>query len=152
MTKANIDHAASENLRPYAVLLDRLRIAGLRPTRQRLALAKLLFGDGNHRHVTAESLHEEAVTNGVKVSLATVYNTLHQFTEVKLLNELVIEPSRTYFDTNTEPHHHFYFVNTGRLQDVPASEIDFSAFPELPEGARMKNVHVVISLETDPTH
>jgi len=150
MAKANIDHSASETLRPYAILLEKLRVAGLRPTRQRLALARLLFGEGDERHVTAESLHEEAVNAGIKVSLATVYNTLHQFTEAGLLTELVVEPSRTYFDINTKPHHHFYYADTGRLQDVPASAIDFSTFPNLPEGAALKQVHVIITLTNDP--
>lgn len=149
-TKTNVDHAATENLRPYAVLLDRLRIAGLRPTRQRLALARLLFGEGEYRHITAEMLHEEAISNGIKVSLATVYNTLHQFTDAGLLKELVIEPSRTFFDTNTDPHHHFYFADSKRLIDVPADAVDFSVFPDLPKGATLKQVHVIITLTDDP--
>lgn len=146
MSKTNIDYAASDNLRPYAILLERLRDAGLRPTRQRLALARLLFDHEGHRHVTAETLHEEAVTSNIRVSLATVYNTLHQFTEVGLLAELVIEPSRTYFDTNTVPHHHFYFPKSGKLIDVPAEAIEFSKFPDLPDNAVLKSTHVIMTL------
>ena len=147
---ANIDHAASENVRPYAILLERLRIAGLRPTRQRLALARLLYNTQGDRHVTAESLHEEAISNGIKVSLATVYNTLHQFTKAGLLKELVIEPSRTFFDTNTEPHHHFYFSDSRRLIDVPSEAVEFARLPDLPKGASLQQVHVVMTLENDP--
>src|SRR5262245_7982586 len=87
--------------------VEKLRKAGLRPTRQRLALAQLLFGRGD-RHVTAEGLHEEAVGAGMPVSLATVYNTMHQFTAAGLLREVTVDGTRTYFDTNTGDHHHFY--------------------------------------------
>lgn len=147
MAKANIDHAASENLRPYALLLEKLRQAGLRPTRQRLALARLLFDHEGDRHVTAESLHEDAVTSGIKVSLATVYNTLHQFTEAGLLKELVIEPSRTYFDTNTEDHHHFYFKQSGDLRDIHKDEVEIAKMPETPAGRKVSNVHVIITVD-----
>jgi Fur family iron response transcriptional regulator len=108
--------------RPYAPLVERLKQAGLRPTRQRLALAKLLFDPG-FRHVTAEQLHAEAQGANVRVSLATVYNTLHQFTEQRLLREVVVEAGRSYFDTNTGDHHHFYFEATGELQDVAGSAV-----------------------------
>ena len=91
---------------------EKLRKAGLRPTRQRLALASLLFAHGD-RHVSAESLHEEAVSAGVPVSLATVYNTMHQFTAAGLLREVTVDGTRTYFDTNTGDHHHFYCEDDG---------------------------------------
>ena len=97
-----------------SAIADRLRAAGLRPTRQRLCLARLLFEPGD-RHVTAEQLHSEANAARVEVSLATVYNTLHQFTEAGLLREVVIEPGRSYFDTNTSDHHHFFHEGDGRL-------------------------------------
>src|SRR3989344_5255926 len=100
-----------ESIRPYTQVLDRLRTAGLRPTRQRLALAKLLF-EGGDRHVTAEMLHAEAQTAAIRVSLATVYNTLHQFTAAGLLREIVVDSQRSYFDTNMTDHHHFYFEKT----------------------------------------
>src|ERR1700722_15326672 len=88
-------------------LLERLRAVGLRPTRQRIALARLLF-DGGDRHITAEQLHGEALGAVIRVSLATVYNTLHQFTDAGLLREVVVEPGRSYFDSNTTDHHHFF--------------------------------------------
>ena len=100
--------------RPYAQALERLRRVGLRPTRQRLALAKLLFEQGD-RHVTAERLHEEAGAAKVRVSLATVYNSLHQFTQLGLLREVVVEAGRSYFDTNTSDHHHFFCDQPRRL-------------------------------------
>src|SRR5579871_2144950 len=102
---------------PNAVL-ERLRGAGLRPTRQRLALARLLY-DGRDRHVAAEELHAEALAAKVRVSLATVYNTLHQFTEAGLLREIVVAGGRSYFDTNISEHHHFFFEDSGRLEDIP---------------------------------
>lgn len=125
--------------------MERLRGAGLRPTRQRLALAKLLFENG-HRHVTAEQLHSEALQANVRVSLATVYNTLHQFTEVSLLREIVADSGRSYFDTNTSDHHHFYFERSGRLEDVMGEGIRLEHLPIPPEGTRIRRVDVVIRL------
>ncbi len=103
--------------RDVAAVEARVREAGLRPTRQRVALAQLLFAKGD-RHLSAEELHEEAVAAGVPVSLATVYNSLHQFTEAGLLRILAIEGSRTYFDTNTSDHHHFYIEGENRIFDI----------------------------------
>ena len=95
-------------------------MAGLRPTRQRVALAELLFG-GPHRHVSAEQLHSEATEAHVGVSLATIYNTLHQFHEAGLLREVAVDASRSYFDTDTSDHHHFYVEDEQRMIDIPAS-------------------------------
>lgn len=132
--------------RPYAPLVERLKQAGLRPTRQRLALAKLLFDPGN-RHISAEQLHAEAQGANVRVSLATVYNTLHQFTEQGLLREVVVEAGRSYFDTNTGDHHHFYFEATGELQDVAGSAVEVARLPSPPAGQRLERVDVVIRLQ-----
>ncbi|WP_138378963.1 iron response transcriptional regulator IrrA [Luteithermobacter gelatinilyticus] len=134
--------------RPYSQALNRLREAGLRPTRQRLVLAKLLF-DGHDRHVTAEILHEEAVSMGGNVSLATVYNTLHQFTDAGLLREVVVDSGRTYFDTNTTDHHHFYFETDGRLEDVPGDQIAITALPEVPAGKKISRVDVVLHVKDE---
>ncbi len=132
--------------RPYARALDRLKGVGLRPTRQRLALARLLF-DAGDRHVTAEQLHAEAVAAEMRVSLATVYNTLHQFTAVGLLREVVVESGRAYFDTNTSDHHHFYHVDHGRLEDIHHSRINVAALPEPPAGTTVDRVEVIIRLK-----
>src|SRR5690348_5163757 len=104
--------------RPFTHAIERLRSVGLRPTRQRLALVRLLFEEGD-RHVSAEALHAEAQRAGVRVSMATIYNTLNQFTEAGLLREVVVESGRSYFDTNTGDHHHFFFQDSGELQDIP---------------------------------
>ncbi|HZS84852.1 MAG TPA: Fur family transcriptional regulator [Stellaceae bacterium] len=133
------------DLRPYSGALERLRRVGLRPTRQRLALARLLFDKG-HRHVTAEQLHGEAVAAAVRVSLATVYNTLHQFTAAGLLSEVVVEPGRSYFDTNTDDHHHFYFEKTGVLQDIPGDHVVVKQLPEPPPGTEIRRVDVIVRL------
>src|SRR5438132_6819499 len=117
--------------RPTSELLERLRTVGLRPTRQRVALASLLF-DGGDRHVTAEQLHGEALAAAIRVSLATVYNTLHQFTAAGLLNEVVVESGRSYFDTNVDDHHHFFVEHSGRLQDIPGDTVLVSETPEPP--------------------
>ena len=130
-------------VRPLAQLLDRFRAAGLRPTRQRLALAKLLF-QGHDRHVAAEQLHAEAVAANVRVSLATVYNTLHQFTEAGLLREIVVAGGRSYFDTNVTDHHHFFFEDSGRLEDIPGHQVAIAALPAAPSGTTVRRVDVII--------
>jgi len=132
-------------VRPFSNALERLRRVGLRPTRQRLALARLLFDQGN-RHVTAEQLHCEASVASVRVSLATVYNTLHQFTAAGLLNEVVVESGRSYFDTNVDDHHHFFFEDSGRLQDIPGDTVLVSEMPEAPSGTAIRRVDVIIRL------
>jgi len=134
------------NTRPFARVLDLLRGADLRPTRQRLALARLLFENGD-RHVTAEGLHEEAMAASIEVSLATVYNTLHQFVQAGLLREIAVDTSRSYFDTNTSEHHHFFFEGSGRIEDIPGEQIIVSDLPSPPEGTRVRRVDVIIRLD-----
>ena len=129
--------------RPYTQVLDRLRAVDLRPTRQRLALAKILF-DGCDRHVSAEQLHGEALSANIRVSLATVYNTLHQFTGAGLLREIVVDPGRSYFDTNTADHHHFYHEGSGRLEDIPGEAVEISRVPDAPAGTRITRVDVIV--------
>ena len=133
-------------IRPYTGALDRLKAAGLRPTRQRLALAKLLFEEGD-RHVTAEQLHSEAQSQNVRVSLATVYNTLHQFTDAKLLREVVVEAGRSYFDTNTDAHHHFFHEGDGCLTDIPADSLRVEELPVTPEGTAVDRVDIIVRLK-----
>jgi Fur family iron response transcriptional regulator len=122
-----------------------LREAGLRPTRQRVALAHLLFAEGD-RHVTAEALHEEALARKVPVSLATVYNTLHQFTEAGLLREVAVEGAKTYFDTNTSNHYHFFCEHSGKLMDISTGAIRIEGLPEAPEGMAISRVDVLVRL------
>lgn len=129
--------------RPYTHVLDRLRAAGLRPTRQRLALAKLLF-DGGDRHISAEQLHGEAVSTNIRVSLATIYNTLHQFTDAGMLREIVVDAGRSYFDTNTSQHHHFFFATSGLLEDIPGHMVDVARLPEPPAGTEIERVDVIV--------
>jgi len=124
---------------------DTLRHARLRPTRQRVALAELLFAKGD-RHLTAERLHEEAVSNDVPVSLATVYNTLHQFTEAGLLREVAVEGAKTYFDTNTSNHYHFFYEPDGVLMDIPTDGLNVEGLPEPPEGMAVSRVDVLVRL------
>ena len=130
---------------PKQPLIDRLREAGLRPTRQRQSLGKLLF-TGVDRHVTAERLHEEAMKEGVAVSLATVYNTLHQFTEAGLLHEVVVEGAKTYFDTNTRPHFHFYHEEDGQLSDMPADSVLLDSLPPPPAGTKVTQIDVTVRI------
>lgn len=134
-----------------AVAIDRgtewLARGGLRPTRQRLALAALLVGDGEDRHVTAESLFDLAARAGERVSLATVYNTLRAFCAAGLMNEVVVDGSKSYFDTRMDDHPHFYWEDTGRLTDAPAEELRIAGLPEAPDGMQVARVDVVIRLK-----
>jgi Fur family transcriptional regulator, iron response regulator len=136
---------------PAAGDWDRLQLramlgnSGLRPTRQRMALAGILFGHGN-RHISAERLHEEAMTHRVPVSLATVYNTLHQFTEAGLLREVAVDGSKTYFDTNTADHHHFFVEDDDQVIDIPPGQMGVDDIPAPPPGYEISRVDVVVRL------
>ena len=124
---------------------EMLRRAGLRPTRQRISLAELLFARGN-RHVSAEGLHEEAVSVRVPVSLATVYNTLHQFTQAGLLREIAVDGTKTYFDTNTSDHHHFFNEVDGAVTDIPAHRLTIGSTPKAPPGMEVARVDVIVRI------
>lgn len=130
---------------PVHDLRAKLRRSGLRPTRQRVALGWLLFAKGD-RHITAERLYEEATGSRVVISLATVYNTLHQFTEAGLLREIAVDGSKTYFDTNTSRHHHFLVEDTNQLFDIPGDLVDVVRLPDAPEGMEIASVDVVVRL------
>ena len=129
----------------YSLVLDRLRAMGLRPTRQRLALAKLLF-DGGDRHETADILHGEAMENHVRVSLATVYNTLHQFTEAGLLREIVVDSGRSFFDSNTSDHQHFFHERTRQLVDIAGEGVQVRDLPAPPVGTEIQGVDIIVRL------
>ena len=133
--------------RTYSKVLDKLKNANLRPTRQRLALAKLLL-EKSHRHITAEELFHEARAEGILVSLATVYNTLHQFTAAGLLREVVVDMGQSYFDTNTSHHHHFFDEATGKLSDIPDDHIEISRLPTAPDGQEIERVEVIVRLRS----
>ncbi len=127
-------------------LVAKLRAAGLRPTRQRIALCKVLFATGD-RHVTAESLHGEAGKAGAELSLATVYNTLHQFTSAGLLRQVIVDGDKTYFDTNTGDHHHFYLEDQAVLMDIPGDTVRIDGLPKAPAGTEIERVEVVVRLK-----
>ncbi len=129
---------------PVSELKDRLRHVGLRPTRQRISLGWLLFAKGD-RHITAEMLYEEAMRARVPVSLATVYNTLHQFTDAGLLRQLAADGSKSYFDTNTTEHHHFFVEGDEELIDMPI-DIDVGELPSAPPGMEIARVDVIVRL------
>lgn len=142
----NSDSAAQARRPEVAALL---RSAGLRPTRQRLSLGALLF-DGEDRHVTAEMLHEQAIRASVPVSLATVYNTLHQFTHAGLLREVAVDGAKSYFDTNTSDHHHFYVEDESRLIDIEGASIAVSGLPQAPAGMEITHIDVVVRVKQAP--
>ncbi len=130
---------------PWHDVKAKLREVGLRPTRQRMALGWILFAKGD-RHVTAEMLYEEANHAKVPVSLATVYNTLHQFTEVGLLRQVAVDGSKAYFDTNNSDHHHFFIEDQNDLMDIPASDVVVGRAPVPPEGYEIARIDVVVRL------
>src|SRR6476646_419068 len=130
---------------PWRDVKSMLRDVGLRPTRQRMALGWILFGKVD-RHVTAEMLYEEAVKAKVPVSLATVYNTLHQFTDVGLLRQVAVDGSKTYFDTNVSKHHHFFVEGENALVDIPHAEVMLDRLPQAPQGYEVARVDVVVRL------
>lgn len=134
-------HAATETTGKDVTNI--LRTAGLRPTRQRVSLAELLYSKGD-RHISAEVLHEEAVAADVPVSLATVYNTLHQFTEAGLLREVAIDGNKTYFDTNVSDHHHFFIEGENKVIDIPGDGVGIGAIPDAPDGMEIVRVDVVV--------
>jgi Fur family transcriptional regulator, iron response regulator len=123
-----------------------LERGGLRPTRQRMILAGLLVGDGQNRHVTAESLHALSLQSDDKVSLATVYNTLRAFCEAGLMNEVVVDGSKSYFDTRVDDHPHYYWEDSAALTDAPADTLQITGLPVAPEGTVISKVDVVIRL------
>ena len=127
-------------------LIGWLEGGGLRPTRQRLALAGLLVGDGMDRHVTAEGLFDMASAAGEKVSLATVYNTLRAFCDAGLMNEVVVDGSKSYFDTRLDDHPHFYWEDSATLTDAPKDQLEIVGLPDAPEGTQISRVDVVIRL------
>jgi Fur family iron response transcriptional regulator len=134
---------------PLSDLRDKLRRVGLRPTRQRVSLGWLLFGKGD-RHITAEMLFEEAGRARVPVSLATVYNTLHQFTEAGLLRQLAVDGSKAYFDTNPSEHHHFFLEDEGELMDMPSEGVSVGSLPAPPPGMEVAGVEVIVRLRKKP--
>jgi Fur family iron response transcriptional regulator len=140
MTRRVIDDLATSRSTAW------LGKAGLRPTRQRLMLAALLVGDGQNRHVTAESLYALAARTGEGVSLATVYNTLRAFCDAGLMNEVVVDGSKSYFDTRIDDHPHYYWEDTGALTDAPAEDLRLAQLPPPPEGTEIARVDVVIRL------
>lgn len=142
MSEKIYKHIDAEDVR------HRLKESGLRPTKQRMQLGALLWGHGS-RHVTAEALHRESGDMGIKVSLATIYNTLHQFTTHKLLREVVVERGCSYFDTNVDPHHHFLHLDTGELEDIPLEQVQVNHLPVPPNGTAINSVDVIIRVAKD---
>lgn len=129
------------------LLEDRLRLAGLRPTRQRVAIARLLL-DGRHRHVSAESLSAEIRESGIQMADGTVYNTLNQFTDAGLLRRVTVHNEYSLFDTNVEHHHHFYDSDADCLIDIPADHVVLDRLPDAPDGHEIQSIDVTINIRS----
>ena len=136
------------DLSMLADFAKQLRLVGLRPTRQRIAIAALLL-DGRHRHVSADSLIEEITTAGLQVSSGTVYNTLNQFTDAGLLRRVVVHNEYSLFDTNTDHHHHFYEASNDQLVDIPSDDVTLAKLPQAPNGYEIKAVDVIIHIQSN---
>ena len=141
MAKTNMNNDPKN--RPYADFLDVLKRCDLRPTRQRMALARLL-SDAGDCHLTAEQLYDRAQKANIRVSLATIYNTLHQFTRAGMLREIVVDTGRSYFDTNTTEHHHFFFEDRAELEDISGGDVVIASMPKPPKGTEVERIDVVI--------
>lgn len=140
-------HSTAKEENDRSAVVVRLRAAGLRPTRQRVALARLLFLHKENMHLTAETLYADAIKAGFQVSLATVYNTLHQFTEAGLLKQVAVEPGKSYFDTNVSEHQHFFIEEEGRLIDISGPTFGIDGIPPPPKGLSIDRIDVVIRLK-----
>ena len=145
MIKENMTQ--NDRMTSKAHFAEKLRLAGLRPTRQRVAIAALLL-DGRHRHVTADSLTEEITAAGLHVSGGTVYNTLNQFTDAGLLRRVMVHNDYSLFDTNTDHHNHFYEAENDQLVDIPHDDVILAQLPTAPDGHEIKAVDVVIHIQS----
>ena len=133
--------------RERRILENRLRLVGLRPTRQRVAIAKLLL-DGRHRHISAESLSTEIRESGTQMADGTVYNTLNQFTDAGLLRRVTVHNEYSLFDTNVEHHHHFYDSDADCLIDIPADQVVLNVLPDAPDGYEFQSIDVIINIRS----
>lgn len=137
--------------KPYKAIAEKLVESGIRPTSQRLNIARLMFGEGldAHRHFTADHLYDEAKSAGLKLSLATIYNNLNVFKEAGLLKEVILHTGQSYFDTNIDDHHHFFDEDAGEVIDIDSESLKLLDLPPLPAGKKVKSVQVIIRLEDD---
>jgi len=132
-------------LRPYASIIKKLKSFNLRPTKQRLVLGRIIFSKGDH-HFTINEVYKEARTLNAKISLVTIYNTLKQFKNHKMIRELSLGFGKTYYDTNTKPHHHFLFEGSKILKDIPFEGIKIKKLPKLPKGMKVDDVEVLVKI------
>ena len=146
ISSAEMDPKRVDPSCPWQNVRTMLRKVGLRPTRQRMELGWILYSKGD-RHLTAEMLFEEASKARVPVSLATVYNTLNQFTDAGLLRQVAVDGSKTYFDTNVTDHHHFFVEGDNALVDIPSAKVIVSDMPVALEGYEVARVEVVVRLK-----
>ena len=131
----------------FSPYVDRLRSSGLRPTKQRLTICKILFGRKETFHFTIDKLKKKIEKNTKsKISLATVYNTVHAFKNNGYLKEISLQGNKTFFDTNSKNHHHFYDQDTGDLVDIKNEDIILSKLPSTPKGKKIKEIEVTVSI------
>jgi Fur family iron response transcriptional regulator len=127
--------------------VNRLRLSGLRPTKQRITICKVLFDRKDTFHFTIDNLKKKIEKNTKsKISLATVYNTIHAFKKNGYLKEIFVRGNKTFFDTNSKSHHHFYDQDTDSLMDIKNEDISISKLPPAPKGKKINGVEITVSL------
>ncbi len=131
----------------YIQALAKLRENGIRPTSQRKILAKIIFEKGN-RHLNADDLFNETKKLGYSISLATIYNTLKQFSSFGLLKEIVVDQNKSMYCNNKEPHYHLYVEDEAKIIDIPNSNIDLSNIPEIPACLNLHNIDIIVRIRT----
>ena len=140
INKSNTKHSMNRSL-------NWVSRAGLRPTKQRIKLAQILIGDGENKHITAEGLFDLVKKSNVSVSLATVYNTLKAFCDVGLINEVMVDGGKSYFDTRLDDHPHFFWEDTGEISDAPSENLKINNLPNAPHEYEITKVDVIIRVK-----
>ena len=129
-------------------IINKLRSSGLRPTKQRILIAKNLFDTNKTFHFTVEALNKKISKNGnEKISLATIYNTVEAFNDAGYLKEILTSKNKRYYDTNIKSHHHFYDEGSRELTDINYNQVKLSKVPTPPKGKKIKNLEVVIRVQ-----
>ena len=131
-----------------SVFIEKLRSSGLRPTRQRIQISKVLFDRENTFHFTIQDL-SQIIKNefNEKISLATVYNTIHEFKKKGYLKEISLKGNKTFFDTNISNHHHFYDEDMSQLVDIEDKNISVNYLAKIPSGKKIKSIEVLVKIE-----
>ena len=123
---------------------EKLKLYGLRPTRARIRIGMMLLD--KPKHLSADQVHQKLNQKGHTISKATVYNTLNAFSKCGIVSEVTIDPSRTYYDSRTTPHHHFFNIDTGQLVDIASDDMSVENIPRLPDNTQIQDLEIVVKI------